>query len=335
MAGLLLNPPAAAATELLNWLVPLVFGWYVAVLAERYANLQTSIATTFQWAISIAGLYGIYQFIVAPAWDGYWLDNVGARSMGTPEPFHIRVFSTMHSPAVLAITVVVGLTMWLGAPKLAILPGMLAACVALLLSQVRSAWVVFAIALLFLVPSLKVKSVFRLAIATALIIPLLVLAVSREPFNLVITDRFATLGSLSQDESAYARMESDEKAINKAMQNPLGFGLGAPDDLSSGDVTLRDSVLMAALAQLGFGGCALYLAGVLLLFRIAWLWRRQKESALSVAMASVLIALAAQIYIGSNTLGPGGVCFWTLGGLAVARRRRMDVSRFGYSPRVV
>ncbi len=53
------------------------------------------------WAGMTMALYGIAQFVLLPEWDAQWMRNVielGLDSIGQPEPFAVRVFSTMNSP---------------------------------------------------------------------------------------------------------------------------------------------------------------------------------------------------------------------------------------------
>ena len=320
LVGLVLNPISSVLTAVLNWAVPIAFGWYVAVFVECYLDFQRAITRTFQWGILIVGCYGIYQFIVAPPWDGSWLTNVGALSMGLPEPFGIRVFSTMHAPAILALTLAIGVVLWLAAPRLWTAPGAAVAIIAVLLSQARTAWVVLAIAILLLIPSLRPKLIARLVfcfgVLAALTIPLLTV----EPMHTVVSDRLATLSMPSKDESAEARLEAHEYVFDQIIQQPFGYGLGASDDTFPKFTMLRDSIITSALTQLGFVGSVLYFFGLLFLLWELFACYRQRESPLTTVVASIAIALMSQLYLASTTAGPVGAFFWMLAGLALSRR---------------
>ena len=49
--------------------------------------------------LPILGLYGFYQYVDPPIWDRYWMTYTTIASIGQPEPFMVRVFSTMNAPA--------------------------------------------------------------------------------------------------------------------------------------------------------------------------------------------------------------------------------------------
>ena len=57
----------------------------------------------------VMGAYGVWQYMVAPAWDGFWIESTGLLTFGKPEPRQIRVFSTMHSNGPFAVTMMAAL----------------------------------------------------------------------------------------------------------------------------------------------------------------------------------------------------------------------------------
>jgi len=320
LVGLVLNPVSGVIMELLNWIVPLIFGWYIALYVDCRSIFQRAVGTTFHWGLLVMGVYGIYQFIVCPPWDAAWLTNVGADSMGIPEPYGLRVFSTMHSPAIFALTLAIGIGLWLSNPRFWTLFGAALALVAVLLSQVRVAWLVLAFTIVLMVPSLGAKLLTRVVAFTGLLAILAAALLTVEPMRTVVSDRVATLSSLSKDESAQSRMEAHEYIFEQVLHQPSGYGLGAPDNTLGKFVMLRDSVVTSTLMQLGFVGSALYVAGLLFAVKMLWLAYRRRNSQFGAAASSTGIALIMFIYLSSSTIGPVGAFFWMLVGLSTSTK---------------
>ena len=99
---ILRRPSPETVYGMANWLCPMMFGLHLYLNSDSYEHLRSIITKTFLVAVPILGLYGIYQFIAPPVWDTNWLTNVSLTdlnpSFGQPEPFQIRVWSTMNTP---------------------------------------------------------------------------------------------------------------------------------------------------------------------------------------------------------------------------------------------
>ena len=102
VVGVLLHPSAEVAFGLLNWITPLRLEAHVAIDWPNYERNKAAILSSFVWGAAAVGVYGIYQFLVAPPWDAFWLQNVTKRftdpSFGRPEPIMIRIWSTLNAP---------------------------------------------------------------------------------------------------------------------------------------------------------------------------------------------------------------------------------------------
>ena len=114
--GLLVGP-STAALEILNWFLPLCFGWYIATRADDVHRIEAAAASTFIAGAFVTGLYGMYQFVSPPLWDINWMQRSGMTTIGRPVPFEVRVFGTMHSPGILASFLVIPLVLWLARPR--------------------------------------------------------------------------------------------------------------------------------------------------------------------------------------------------------------------------
>ncbi|MBD0262272.1 MAG: O-antigen ligase domain-containing protein, partial [Tolypothrix sp. Co-bin9] len=71
LVGLVQNPPVPVARNLLDWLIPLLFGFHLFINWRDYPSYRQNIQRTFLWCVLILGVYGIFQFVVAPEWDRY------------------------------------------------------------------------------------------------------------------------------------------------------------------------------------------------------------------------------------------------------------------------
>ena len=99
------HPSAETIYGFADWLCPLLFGLHFYLNWRDYERFRAAVTKTFLWAVPVLGIYGIYQFVAPPAWDGYWIGRVYATqgiatSFGTAEPFLVRVWSTIMDPGV-------------------------------------------------------------------------------------------------------------------------------------------------------------------------------------------------------------------------------------------
>jgi hypothetical protein len=318
-AGMLIGP-STAALETLNWFLPLCFGWYIATRDVPAHRIEAAVATTFVTAALVAGAYGLYQFTRPPLWDINWMQRSGMTTIGRPEPFAVRVFGPMHSPGVFGAYLVIALVLWLARPRA---PGMLAAGVAgvaLLLSQVRSAWLALAIATLLVVGSLTVAQRIRMAMlavaAVALAGPLLFTPEMRE----LVNSRVATMERLDDDESAVARVIGHQLALEFVADHPLGAGIGQADPKMEQYISMRDSVVASSLVQFGLFGTLLYVGALCGLTWLLWTYNRHAASIQGVALASAGLGLLASSWFSVVTAGPIGVSLWMIAGLAIRDR---------------
>jgi hypothetical protein len=117
LIGLIYYPPFVATRGFLDWLTPLTFGFHLLVNWQNFPSYYQNIQRTFLWGTLVMGVYGIYQYIVAPEWDRLWLINSGMiSSQGLPEPFGMRVWSTMNSVEPFAAVMTAGLLMLFNRP---------------------------------------------------------------------------------------------------------------------------------------------------------------------------------------------------------------------------
>lgn len=312
--------PATAILEILNWFVPLALGWYVATASDQLHAIERQVTLTFGRAALLVGAYGIYQFTNPPPWDSFWMQVVEMGTIGEPEPYAVRVFSTMHSPGVVGFYLAIPLALWLARPRAIGLPAAAVAGVTLLLSQSRSAWLTLMVAAALVVAALKPAQRIRAAI-------LIVLAsLGASAFLLTpemsepLSARIDTMGRLDEDTSALARVEGHLRALDFVASSPLGAGIGQVAPRVEELFSSRDSTVVAALVQYGLVGATLYGIGVCLLLGQLWRYYRKAASAQGVALACAGIGLLCSLWLGVPTAGPIGMCLWMIGGLAISDR---------------
>ena len=271
-------------------------------------------------AALFAGLYGIYQFVSPPLWDINWMQRSGMTTIGSPEPFAVRVFGPMHSPGILSAFLVMALVIWLARPRMAGLPAAGVAGVALLLSQVRSSWMAMVVAALFVFGSLNAAQRLRMALLTLGAVGLSSMALFTPEMRELVNSRVATMERLEDDESAVARVIGHELALEFVAENPLGAGIGQTDPKMEQYISMRDSVLAASLVQFGLAGTLLYFAALcgLLVLLLVYYWTA--ASIQGAALASAGLGLLASSIFSVVTAGPIGVCLWMIAGLALGDR---------------
>ncbi len=318
--GFLASPPAATV-ETLNWLVPIAFGGYLAVRATDLDAVERAIARTLLQAAVVVGAYAIYQYNVAPGWDVEWMLRTEANSFGQAREFGIRVFSTVHSPGVMACAIVVPIVLWAARPRLWGFPSAALAAVALALSQVRTAWLALVIAVVLVERTVGMRERLRLAGFV------LAAAACAAPFVLPIEvsdvtwTRFLTVFNLASDDSALHRFEGHRVLLDVIGTHPFGLGLGIGDPRLESVIGSRDSIIVAALVQFGLLGATLYLAGLIALFRRLGSYYRNATTSAALGLSAVGLGLLCVGIFGTVTAGPLGVLTWMIGGLGTARRR--------------
>lgn len=309
-----------ATLETLNFLTPLAFGWFVATTYEHVREIERAVMVTFGRAALVAGVYGIYQFTNPPKWDISWMQNIEMNTIGLPEPFGVRVFSTMHSPGILGCFLALALALWIARPRGATMLGAGAIAISLMLSQVRAAWLGFFIGAVLVLFSLKPAQQLRAALL------ILIAGGAMSAFMLTpeiaeqTRERMETMQQLDDDYSAQARIQGHVLALDFVGRSPLGNGIGQGDPDIEYYISMRDSIIAAALVQFGLVGATLYFMGMAALFVQLWRYYRRAGSPDGRALAAGAIGLLLTSWLGVMTAGPIGMMLWLIAGLAVADR---------------
>ncbi len=320
--GLMSFPFQTVIQAMLNWITPIAFGYYLFSNWRRFPELKQVTERVFLWGTLVMGSYGVIQFLVAPVWDQYWLQNLIALlkiySFGTPNPLSIRVFSTMQSPQPFACTMVAGVLLLFAIknPLKIVTSGF--GYLALLLTLARSAWLSWGIGLVVLIPSLKPKLQMRL-LMTLMIMSLVVFPLTMiEPFSTVISSRVQTLFAGQQDGSFVDRSIGYTNLLSDALSEVEGRGLGY--EIQDSNIGGNDSGVLTLLLNLGWVGTIPYVAGLALLVVSALQSRRASIDPFVGACRAIVLAIASQISLNTVMLAPFGIVLWGFMGLAAAAR---------------
>ncbi len=317
LIGLLQLPIMQVMVPTLNWITPVLFGFHLFSQWREYPRYSQMMRNTFLWGVLVTGVYGIYQYVTAPEWDRFWLINTGLNTSGDPEPYGLRVFSTMNSAGPFAIVIMTGVLLLFSTRNPLQFPATAAGYLSLLLTLVRSAWLGWVIGFLTLAVSLKPNLQKRLVL-TALVMVLCVLPLTViEPFSEKISARFDTLNDVQGDQSYNDRSENYDANLKLALVEFIGKGLGGAGNAGK-DI---DSAILDTLFSLGWIGSGFYVSGmVLLLFN---LFNKSEGGADMFASAARAICLSmfALLLTSSLMLGLMGVVFWGFLGMGTAANR--------------
>jgi hypothetical protein len=321
-----------ATYDLLNWVVPVLFAFYLAVHWHAYPDHRRVIQRTFVWGVLVMGLYGLVQYFNPPAWDRYWMENAPMASIGYPEPFEVRVFSTSNSPGTFAYVMMAGLLLTLSGGGLLRWPAAVVGYASFLLSLLRAAWGGWITGLLFMVAQ---RGRFRLRLtATVLVMGLISWPLLNfGPIAETVDERLQTVTELEEDASFNARLEFYAEFAPTAFFNPVGGGLGSTGfatklGAAGGEVSgfaNFDSGLMNIPFVLGWPGALLYVAGLVWLLSYALRGGRSGSDPFAAASRGIVVAMLTQLVFVNALVGlSSGMVFWSFLGSSLAARSYHD-----------
>lgn len=317
LIGMINESLQSVLLALLAWLSPLTFGCYLFTQWQNYPLYCKSLKRTFFWCVLLVGSYGIYQYIVAPEWDRFWLtqliDELGIVTFGTPEPQGMRVWGTMHGPLIFAASMSAGLLLLLSQTEPLANIATIVGFLSFLLSQVRTSWLGWLIGLAVLVTSLKQSLQIRLIVIITVLAVCIISLAMIEPFSEVISTRTSSLTNLQEDNSAIERTSSYKTALNSSLANFLGDGISKAAGSDSG--------LLDILVKLGWLGGIFYISGMILLLTKPLQGIGLDQDVFAKTANAIALGLFAQIPFGSVMIELPGVIFWGFLGMKLAAWR--------------
>jgi hypothetical protein len=323
LVGIVQNPPLPVARNLLDWLIPLLFGFHLFINWRDYPSYRQNFQRTFLWCVLILGIYGIYQFVIAPDWDTYWLvKSKQTSSSGNPVPFGMRVWSTMHSIGPFGATMQAGLLLLFTRTGPLILPASAFGYVSFLLAQTRTNWGGWLLGMIMILGSVKARIQMRLIVILLVMVVCVAPLLTIEPISTVLATRFESLGNLEEDSSFRDRSSSYDRNLSIALSNTLGNGFGSSlkVDEKTGriEIFVIDSGILDTFFTIGWFGAIPYLSGlILILYQVSQYTESRFDSFMSVARA-VGVSAFCQLIIGSGMLSIAGMILWGFLAMAMA-----------------
>ena len=316
----------SASHNLLVWIVPVFFSIHIVLNWQDYPYYRKTVQRVFVWGAIFMGLYGIIQFISPSAWDRHWMLSAPMGSIGFPEPFRMRIFSSLNSPGPFAVVMMAGLLLLFGSKGLLRILAGVVGCVSFLLSLVRSAWGGWVVGILFIALKASGRLRFRLLVLSIVIGLGVLPLVSFGPIAERINERFQSFDEIEDDTSFRARMEFHASLIDEAFLNFVGQGLGSTGvstKLSSdrfdeaGDVVVFDSGIMNIPFVLGWPGAFLYCWGVIRL--ILYIFSKTKgQGMFEITNHAIIVSMLTLLVFANSLIGLSGMVFWTFLGLGLA-----------------
>jgi len=314
----------SAIVDVLKWSIGPLFAVYLLANRENIAGLRRIFEPCLIAAAVVMSLYGVAQFASPASWDANWVRGVaelGFNSLGTPEPFQLRVFSTMNSPgafgAILSAAIVLALKQRLSVCLACVAPML----VGLALCQYRSLWAATALAIVLVAvaPSAGVRRTNILALFLAAL-ALASTALSPQIRDAVV-QRASTLTELEGDESLRKRLEQYGEVLehdNLIVGDGLAIN-GASRRLDNRATVEIDGALIEVYRAMGvFVGTAFILAIAAL---VAGLFRAAPAAGSHIYYdRAIVLALFVQFPIGTVHVGEIGFCAWNFLGFGLAAR---------------
>lgn len=206
--------------------------------------------------------YGWYQFMVLPGWDASWMEWSKMSSIGDIEPGGFRTFSTMASPGPYSVFLVLALlpplvnARW--RPGGWVLPMFILS--GLLLTLVRSAWLMLVVGLLVWAMTGRSREAGRVMLIVGVMVIVGAFLMPYMPGADRISKRLDSLTHIGEDHSANDRTDLLLEGPKMVVTHPLGQGLGSTGtavrlaDASRSNVALDNGVFYYFLTFGALGG---------------------------------------------------------------------------------
>ena len=312
----------------LGFVLPICFGFHLLIHWRNYPSYRQNIQRTFFWGVLFMGFYGILQYVFAPPWDLFWLEEIqktGALSFGVPEPFGIRVSSSLDSPQTFAATIGSGLILLFcisGSQQL-LATGL--GYLSFLLSLARSGWLSWSFGTLVFFNALKYNLKIRMLIGILMTVLIILPVTTVEPFSTVIGERIESLTNTDSDGSLRSRKEAFNALFGEALSEFVGGGIQNPikPDVKikvKSSYVIGDNGILVLLFTIGWIGTFPYLISIML----AVLQIRQaclnSDDLILQAVYGIILGLLSQILFKSLTDGTLALLLWGFIGMGMSGR---------------
>lgn len=306
----------------LKWLTPVLLSFHLFINWRDYPSYRQNIQRVFLWGVLVMGVYGVFQYLVAPEWDKFWLDSTEMVTAGKGESLGIRVWSTMNAYYTFAVFMMAGLLTLINRTGVLSISASAVGYLTFLLAKSRSAWLGWFGALLILFSSLKSKYQIRLIIIFMVIATVVVTMTNIEQFSDNINSRLETLSNIQDDNSAQGRLIAYELFFNNPLMALIGVGIGNKEE-----TLVWDSGILDIFSSLGWFGGSVYLSGMLKLIFDLWQFsRRNIDQFMNIASAiSMSILFMSPLAFSHGDVH--GICLWGFLGVGLAGKNYYQKQR--------
>lgn len=214
--------------DLLNYVVPFLVPAYVSV--SRFdRDVRDQWLRSFGYLAVIVAAYGIYQYMVLPPWDQFWMISSEMKSIGPAEAQKFRVFSLLNSPGPAGVFLAVALAIMTVQKKWRAfgVAGLLIVAFALLLTLVRVGWIAYVVMIFAYFLRSQLKSKLQLLTLGIVIVLAYQFLLPVLPGASQVASRIDTFGSLEEDHSFNERLQFSTHIFSSVLANPVGMGLGS------------------------------------------------------------------------------------------------------------
>jgi len=214
--------------ELLNLIVPYLVLVYVGV--SRFdSRVWDRWLRSYAYLAVLVGAYGIYQYLVLPPWDHFWMISADMNSVGLPEPQEFRLFSLLNSPGPAGMFLGFALSIMIVQKKwraFGIL-GIMVVAFALLLTLVRVGWISSIIMIIAYFARSQLKNKVQLIVLGLIMVLAYIFVLPALPGAKEVSSRISTFESLEEDHSFNERLIFARHIISDVISNPVGRGIGS------------------------------------------------------------------------------------------------------------
>ena len=320
LVGVYRHPLESMVNGTLDWVCPVACAFHIFVHWRDYPKMKQVILKTVLWGVLFMGVYGILQYIFAPPWEQFWLENTGATSFGSPEPFSIRVASSTGSPQAFATIMLAGLIIILcdaANPISYVASGF--GYLSFILSMARSVWLSAAITIPLFLLSLKPSHQIRMFVVGAVIFSIVAITLlSWEPVYEKFYLRFETFLNLDDDISFQARRSGYSALWSLAIIQFFGQGIGFSLKNSGTALGANDGSLFPLLFTFGWLGLGFYLTGFSILFMKLLQIPDARADLFIGACRIVVLCIIFQSSLNSVFGGSFGLILWSFLGIGLA-----------------
>lgn len=337
--GIVNGNVASATFSFIQYVSPMVVGFWLTGQPINITAAFRRVAIILCVFGTGVAVYGIFQYISPPPWDVFWIYSTDFTSSGLPEPFQMRIFSTLNSAGpcadVLDLVILLALQFF-RLRSIWVLPVSTALGAALMLTLVRVDWIALVIGVvvyILLSPrrlnAIPILGIFAFSIV--LMITTLPTLLGADTHTMAIVDRLSTFNDINDDVSAVDRKSEISDAASHSLLNPIGDGLGtigvsarlnAHGNLLG---VVLDSGYLSRLVELGWigfvGYCYVLFAGVVSIIRAPSLAGRNKDYDFRTVVATAAAMCIALIWLDAaadSHYGVDAVLFWIAMSLAGA-----------------